>query len=253
MGDKLSALDAQAARNGKFAVSCRLRSEIFARCVTRIDLERIAHKDVAAGAVDIAADGHEVAHGKVQSHGAHLLVERKAPLDSRIVARSVQAGGTGDILFFHAGDFGSPCRRHIFDTLPKLVKTACPAVHELLVVKRFRYDDVEPSASERRVGARTELQEIGGTSTPPSEARIDGYYLRPHLHALNQPMPYVAVGVRRKRLVAPYYDYFRSFERRVGVALFVRHRSIRNGKVAQRRHGAAHARHVASEARKEQR
>ena len=61
--------------------------------VPRIDLERVAHQKVGARTVDVAADGHEVAHGQARMHGVHLRVEGKAPLDGAALCIRVHAGG----------------------------------------------------------------------------------------------------------------------------------------------------------------
>ena len=253
MRDELAAADAQAARDGELAVLGRLRREVLARRIARVDLEGVAHEDVAARAVDVAADGHEVAHRQVQRHGAYLLVEREPPLDGGVVAARVQAGRTHDVLFGQPADGRRPGRGHVAHAFPQLVDAAGPAVHELMVVQVLGNDDVQPGARQRRVGSGPQLQMIGRTRAPPGEARVDGDDARPHLHALHQPVAYVAVGVRGERLVAPHDDHLGRAVGGIGVAQLVRHGGVGYGEVAQGRHGTADARHVAGEPGEEQR
>ena len=134
-----------------------------------------------------------------------------------------------------------------------LVDAAGPAVHELMVVQVLGNDDVQPGARQRRVGSGPQLQMIGRTRAPPGEARVDGDDARPHLHALHQPVAYVAVGVRGERLVAPHDDHLGRAVGGIGVAQLVRHGGVGYGEVAQGRHGTADARHVAGEPGEEQR
>ena len=120
----------------------------------------------------------------------------------------------------------------------------------LLVVQLLPDDDVQPSAGKSGIGSRSYLQPMLGAHAPPRQPRVDGDDLRPHLHALHQPVAHVAVGVRRKRLVAPHHQHLRRYPLGVAVAVRMRLGRVHDGEVAERRDAAADARHVAGKAGK---
>ena len=168
-------------------------------------VEGVVHQKPAARRVDVAADGHQVDGGQVQGHGAHVLVERKAPLDGRAVARSEQAGRPDDVFHRDLADLGGAFRGPLLHMLGNDVEAGGPLFHELVVVQVFVDDDVQPGAGQRRVGAGTDGQPVFRASAPPGQTRVNGDDLGAHLHALHQPVANVAVGVGGQRLVAPHH------------------------------------------------
>ena len=192
-------------------------------------------------------------------HGVDLRVEGKPPLDGAALCIRVHAGGGGNGLLVHAGHLRSPCGRvaHLVvvvagsgQVVLQFVVVGAPQIHELVVDEVLLGDDVQPRKRDAQVGAGTQVEPVRGTGAPPGEDGVDGDDLRPHLHALHQPVADVAVGVGTQRLAAPHHQHVRVLPFGIVVAVRMAHGRVHDGEVAHRRRRAAHARQVAGVARK---
>ena len=236
-----------ARRQGEFSGVVFARDLEIAQAVALFNIECAFDEQVAARIVDIARHTHEVACCGGNAESRELLLERKTPLDGRVLGRCVQSRRAADVVGIEAADLGRPIGVLALHGFDKLLVAVAPQIDELMVDQILVDDGVEHSDAEGAIGAGPHLQPILGFRTEPSEARIDGDDLRAHLHALEDPMAQEPVGVRLKRLVAPNHDNLRALERRIGVALFVRFGYVDDGHLAHFGGSADHAREVAGE------
>ena len=114
------------------------------RGVARVDLEAVAHQQVRARLVDVAAHAHEVAHRLAQLDGVHLRVEGETPVDGAALGVGVEARRLGDELGRKAGDLAGPLRRELGHVVLQLVVVRAPVLDELLVLQLLGGDDVQP-------------------------------------------------------------------------------------------------------------
>ena len=93
------------------------------------------------------------------------------------------------------GDFGDLFDGIFRRALFQLVKAVAPFLDELMIVEVFLDDHVDHAEGERRVGAAANLKPKVGLRGEPSELGIDDDQLAATLHAVDHPVPQVAVGV----------------------------------------------------------
>ena len=224
----------------------RLRRAVqLGRGVAGIDVEAVAHQQVRARLVDVAAHAHEVAHRLAQLDGVHLRVEGEAPVDGAALGVRVQARGGGYVLGVHARDLGRPFRRVLGHVGLQVVVVGAPQVDELLVLQVLGGDDVQPRQRQRQVGAGAQVQPVGRTGAPPGELRVHRDDLGAHLMAHVQPVAQVSVGVGLQRLGAPDHHHVGVLPVGVGIAVLMPFRGVHDGEVADAGRRAARARQVA--------
>ncbi len=229
----------------------RLRRAVqLGRGVAGIDVEAVAHQQVRARLVDVAAHAHDVAHRLAQLDGVVLRVEGQAPLDGAALGLGVEACGLADEVGIEPGHLGRPFGRELRHVVLQVVVVGAPLVHEVGVVQIFLRDDVEPGKRHGHVGGRTQRQPVHRMGSDPRELRVDAHELGALLHAGHQPVAQVPVGVGLQRLAAPHHHDVRAHPFAVDVAVLMPFRGVHDGEVADARGRAARARQVARIARR---
>ena len=229
----------------------RLRRAVqLGRGVAGIDVEAVAHQQVRARLVDVAAHAHDVAHRLAQLDGVVLRVEGQAPLDGAALGLGVEACGLADEVGVEPGHLGRPFGRELRHVVLQVVVVGAPLVHEVGVVQIFLRDDVEPGKRHGHVGGRTQRQPVHRMGSDPRELRVDAHELGALLHAGHQPVAQVPVGVGLQRLAAPHHHDVRAHPFAVDVAVLMPFRGVHDGEVADARGRAARARQVARIARR---
>ena len=187
----------------------RLRLRVVLHTGRRVDLG----DDLAAGHVDVAADGHQRQHAVGRLVAVLVLVERKAPGDGRGLRGGVQAGRPVDILHRHLADLRGPLGRHalvrVVDARGELLEAVRPLLHEVVIVEVLVDDDGQPRHGECGVGAGAHPQMHLCARGQPVHTRVDADELRTALHEIDDRMAPQPVAVRRERHLAPHDDDLR--------------------------------------------
>ena len=155
----------QSAVRGILLCSYHLRNKLFAQTLFEtesgfVQTHRLIADSHTTGNVDVPADSHQSDHAMTRLHAVCLLIESKAPCNRSRCCRCVHTGSSNNLLLGNTRNLRSLRRSHLFNALGKLFEAIAPVFDELLVVKPFGDDDVQPCHRKCRIGARTELQQI---------------------------------------------------------------------------------------------
>ena len=152
-------------------------------------VERGARHAVAAGDVEVAADGAHEGDGVAAGGGGTAdLVPRAAPLDAAGGIHSVQARSLADLLGIEPRDGRGPLGRVLGHMLLQLLEAVAPLAHELPVDQALVDDGVQHGQRERGVGAGTQRQPQVGLGGRLGVARV-------HDHDLQAVLLQVGVAV----------------------------------------------------------
>ncbi len=94
------------------------------------------------------------------------------------------------------------------DALGQLLEAVAPAVNEVVVVQVLVDDDVENGECQSGIGSGFELDNLLGTRTNPSHARIDRDELGSAFHEVDDDVSVESVGIGLQRLFAPNDNVF---------------------------------------------
>ena len=144
------------------------------RRISRVDVECVMPKNMSTRLLDVAADGHKVAHSLDPMHRRRgARVEHEAPLDSTLVGVRVHASRADNVLDGDGGDCRGPFRRVLLHVSLELIIVRAPAIDELMIDKVFVHDDVQPCQGDAAVRAGMRTQPVLRVSTPPGENWVD--------------------------------------------------------------------------------
>ena len=205
-------------------------------------------KHVAAGNVNIARDGDEAQNRLNVGERVGLHLHGNAHEDGTVAAGAVGGGVcAGDLAHLLVRDLRQLLDllvRVLVDSLDEPIEAVHPLLDELLVVDVLVNDDLQHADGERRVGARTKLQDLLGARAHPGDLGVDDDKLRAHLHHVDDLVAEIARRVRDERVRAPHDHVLRTLEARVVVLLVEEHAAVDlgiSGAEDVRRHHAAGA------------